>query len=322
MQGYVSGNILDNDTLTSGQYTIDTIGLGIAKSTTSGSPSSTIVLDGDYTSGTNGELIQVVYEVEPTSTGTSSYNSSSDETTVSSIVVTGDASVKVISHDASDNSLPLSSAELETAYSLDAVISSVSYDSVSGDTTISLSIDGDQTSVLGDFYISSSYANVTASSSYNGVSDETTVTVPVAFGSVIASNTAVTLLDKDDKQKVLCEIKDPSSVSLAKFVVGYSGTITITSQGSGGSIVFEETWNGEPNYYLASGELDSFGEPALSRFFLDDSYGFYVKNNWIDTIKNNVDRECSVFGLKRGDYTIELSRDTGNCKVLGILLHR
>lgn len=330
MQGYVSGNILDNDSLISGQYTIDVVGLGIAKSTSSGSPNSTIVLDGDYTSGTNGELIQVVYEVEPTSRGISSYSSSTDKTTIPSIVVTGDASVEfalsqsvnIFSHDANDNSLPLSSAQLELSYNLEAEVTSVSYDSLSGETTIEVQINGDQTSVLGDFYIGSSYANVTASSSYDGVSDETTVTVPIVFGSVISSNTVITLLDKDNKQKVLCEIKDPSAVSLSKFIVGYSGTITLGSQGTGGSIVFEQTWNGEPNFYLASGELDSFGEPALSRFFLDDSYEFYVKNNWIDTIKNNVDRECSVFGLKRGDYTIELSRNTGNCKVLGILLHR
>ena len=85
---------------------------------------------------------------------------------------------------------------------------------------------------------------------------------------------------------------------------------------------FESTWNGEPNYYLAAGELDSFGEPALSKFFVGDRYVFYVKNNWVDTVRNDTDRDYKVFGLNRGDYTINISRTSGNCKVLGLVLHR
>ena len=148
-------------------------------------------------------------------------------------------------------------------------------------------------------------------------------TISTAFSNV--NNTAeVFIVDKDNKQKVLCEVFDTTPTSVGTFVVGHlvNDEFVIQSQGSGGEIVFESTWNGEPNYYLAAGELDSFGEPALSKFFIGDRYVFYIKNNWVDNVYNNVDRDYKVFGLNRGDYTINISRTSGDCKLLGLVLHR
>lgn len=318
MQGYVDGNILTDSQLTSGQYKIEVIGVGEVNSYTSGS-NSVLRLSGDYENAIDNELIKVKYIITAQTLGTASFDGTN--TTLSGAKVFGDLSSELANGAVVTISNNTGAAE---TYAIEATTSSASYDGTS--TTFSFSVVGDYTTELGSTYrITGLYSNVTATAAINGSNTDVTIaqTISTAFSN--ASNTAeLFVVDKDEKQKVLCEVFDPSSVSQGTFVVGYlvNDEFRISSQGSGGDIVFESTWNGEPNHYLAVGELDSFGEPALSVFFIGDEYVFYVKNNWADTVRNDTDREYRVFGLNRGDYTINISRTSGNCKILGLVLHR
>ena len=318
MQAYVEGNILTDSEEISGQYKIDVIGVGEVVSYTSGS-SSVLTLTGDYVNGINNQVIKVNYVFTATTLGSTSFNGTN--TIVSGAQVHGDLTSELATGTIINISNDTGAA---TTYAIEATITAVSYNGTL--TTFSFEVVGDYTANFDDPYrVTGYYANVTASAALNGSNTDVTVsqTISTAFSNV--NNTAeVFIVDKDNKQKVLCEVFDTTPTSVGTFVVGHlvNDEFVIQSQGSGGEIVFESTWNGEPNYYLAAGELDSFGEPALSKFFIGDRYVFYIKNNWVDNVYNNVDRDYKVFGLNRGDYTINISRTSGDCKLLGLVLHR
>ena len=318
MQGYVEENILTDSQEVSGQYRIDVIGVGEVSSYTSGA-SSVLRLTGDYVNGINNQLIKVKYIFTATTLGSASFNGTN--TTVTGAQVYGDLTSELTVGNVINISNDTGASE---TYAVDATITAVSANGTV--TTFSFEVVGDYTTNFANPYrVTGYYANITASAALNASNTDVTIaqTISTAFSNV--NNTAeVFIVDKDNKQKVLCEVFDTTPTSVGTFVVGYlvNDEFRIQSQGSGGDIVFESTWNGEPNYYLAAGELDSFGEPALSKFFVGDRYVFYVKNNWVDTVRNDTDRDYKVFGLNRGDYTINISRTSGNCKVLGLVLHR
>jgi hypothetical protein len=138
---------------------------------------------------------------------------------------------------------------------------------------------------------------------YQGGTQRTRITFTTSVANATADGF---LVQGGSQQLVTCEIRDPASSVLATIHVGFDSASVLS-----GALEFPLEYNGQRNFAITGAAQDAWGQVADGNFSVNETYEFFIVNNWHDSINMNTNSYFRLFGYEAGNYTLRLTSTSG-----------